>query len=379
MKSVVWFISVLVFLSCKEDSTLPNDKTIEEEAFERSEIETILDTIYLDQGQSYIDSKSLQFDTTFLIEGVEYTLHLSQKLHENDTVYYDEKPIKKGNTIRVHRYSGRDIIYQFHLTDSKNNTVWKRQFTKKDYMKELGSIVAQSNMHLPELKTYFSHTKQLVLTQSFWVPDSDVGVQGILFFDLDGNSEFKYHCWYGSSGGECDVSYSPDSSFLLTCSEIIASNGKKTDVTRNDAFLAGSMIIGDRHVFASYAFGSDTSALGGRLYNGEGKLIKEFEFDGYGGALGYMLPRKYLTEFGRYYFVDEQNKFLLMIPESDPTKFKKYPFEELQYHPSELELDTILVLEKEVFDHRFGIDSLGAVRTYQVGDYTGVWKFTHDQ
>lgn len=379
MKSVLFVISIFLLFSCKDNAALPNKEIVEEEIFENSKTETVLDTVYVCYGQSYVDSIPLQFDTTFYIDEAEYTLHLSQRLNGNDTVYYDEKPHKKGNTIRIHRFSGHDVIYQFRLSDSKDKTVWKKQFTKKDYMKELGSIVAQSNMHLPEFKTYFTPTKQLVLTQSFWMPDSDVGVQGILFFDLNGKSNIKYHCWYGSSGSECDVTYSPDSSFLLTCSEIIGFDGKKTDVTRDDAWLAGSMIIGDNCVFTSYAFGSDTSALGGRLYNGKGKLLREFEFDGYGGALGYMLPRKYLEEFRRYYFVDDQNKFVLMIPEDNPTSFKKYPFEELRYQPSELELDTILILPKEVNDHRFGVDSLGEVRTYQVGHFDGKWKFANDR
>ena len=379
MKLALISLLTLFLISCKDESKLSSKDLIEEDTMESVEKETISDTTYLHSGQAYVDSASLQFDTTFLIEGMEYTLHLSQKLNGNDTVFYDEKPVKKGNTIQIYRFSGHDVIYQFHLSDSNNKTVWKKQFTKKDYMKELGSIVAQSNMHLPQLKTYFSPTKQLVLTQSFWVPDSDVGVQGILFFDLKGTSEFKYHCWYGSSGSECEVTYSPDSSLLLTCSEIIAFDGKRTDITRDDAWLAGNITIGNNHVFASYAFGSDTSALGGRLYNGKGKILKEFQFDGYGGALGYTLPRKYLKEFGRYYFVDEQNKFVLMIPENNPTNFKKYTFEKLRFDPNYLELDTTLVLEKEVSDHRFGIDSLGEVRTYQVGDFTGEWKFTQKQ
>jgi len=377
MKSLFILAILFVLSSCTEEPKLPNEHLSKAETPEIVKSELILDTIYAEYGQGHVDSIPQSYDTTFLINDDEHTLHISLKLNGNKTVHVDET-YKKDNKIHVSRYYGRDIIYQFHLTNANHKTVWKKRFTKKDYFEELGSIVAQSNIHLPEFKTYLATTKQLILTQYFWVPESDVGVQGILFFDLSGNSEIKYHCWYGSGGSDCDVIYSPDSSFLLTCSEIITNKGRSIDIQQQNSVIAGNMIIGNQHVFASYAFYNDTSALGGRIYDRNGKVICEFKFSGYGGALGYTLPRHYLKKFGRYYFVDEQNKFLLMIPEKNPAALKKYPFKKLRYDPNELDLDTTLVIQKEVSDHRFGIDSLGEVRTYQVGDYTKKWKFFDD-
>ncbi len=374
LKTLALFICTLFLLSCKEDSELPNPNLPQAEVQEVIKSAPILDTVYAEYGQSYIDSIPKYFDTTFLAAGKQYTFQISLKLKGNDTVYYDETPYKKEGKIHVTRYSGRDIIYQFHLSNARNQTLWKKEFTKKDYFKDLGSIVVQSNMWVPEFQTFLPATQQLVLTQDFWVPDSDFGVQGILFFDLNGNYQINYHMGHGGSNGECEVVYSPDSSFLLTCSELISKDGKVTDIHRKYSDVAGNMVIGD-HAFVSYAFREDTAALGGRLYNKQGKIVKEFKFDGYGGALGYSLPRIYLEKFGRYYFVDEQNQFVLMIPEKNPTAFKKYTFKQLRYDPSELNLDTTVILVKEVSDHRFGVDSLGEVKTYQTSDYTREWKF----
>lgn len=376
---LLFLITSTLLFSCKDDPELPNSELPRVE--EREVIDDtgpVLPTVYSGYGQSYVDSIPQYFDTTFVALGKRYSLHIELKLNGEDTVFCDEPPYEKNGKLYVTRYSGRDIIYQFHLKNAKNQTLWKKELTKKDYFKDLGTIVAQSNMWMPTFETFLPATQQLVLTQDFWVPDSDFGVQGILFFDLTGNYQIKYHMGHGGSNGECGVVYSSDSSFLLTCSELISENGKVTNIHRKYSDVAGNMVIGD-YAFVSYAFVKDTSALGGRLYNAQGKIVKEFEFDGYGGALGYMLPRIYLPKFGRYYFVDEQNESVLMIPEADPLSFKKYPFETVSFPPDQMVLDTSVVLEKEVNDHKLGIDEKGDVVTYQIGDWTGKWRFFNEK
>jgi hypothetical protein len=92
-----------------------------------------------------------------------------------------------------------------------------------------------------------------------------------------------------------------------------------------------------------------------------------------------MLPRIYLPKFGRYYFVDEQNESVLMIPEADPLSFKKYPFETVSFPPDQMVLDTSVVLEKEENDLKLGIDEKGDVVTYQIGDWTGKWRFFNEK
>lgn len=375
---LVLVTSTLLF-SCKEDPELPNaelPRVEEREVIEGEPILPITETIH---GQWYLDSIPIQYDTTFLIDGMKHTLYISLQLNGKDTIWHKEEPYVYANKRYVDRYWGRDVIYRFQLTDMNGNTLWNKRFTKKDYLKSLGGIVAQSNMYLPEFKTYLSSTKQLILTQHFWRPESDIGIQGIIYFNLKGDSEINYHCLYGSSGSDCDVNYSPDSSFLMTCTEIITRNGSRVNIQQDNSWVAGNMFIGDRYAFVSYVFDKDTSAYGGRLYNWNGKLIKEIEFSGYEQILSFNLPYVLLKKFGRYYFVDEQNESVLMIPEADPLSFKKYPFETVSFPPDQMVLDTSVVLEKEVNDHQLGIDEKGDVVTYQIGDWTGKWRFFNEK
>lgn len=368
-------IASTVLFSCKEDPELPSaelPRTEMTEVIEDKPVQPITETIH---GQGYLDSIPIVYDTTFLIDGVKHTLHIVLQLNGKDTVWHSEGPYEYENKRYIDRYWGRDVIYRFQLKDANGKTVWNKRFTKKDFTKTLGGIVAQSNMHLPQFKTYLTSTQQLILTQHFWRPESDIGIQGILYFDLKGNAEINYHCLYGSAGSDCDVYYSPDSSFLMTCTEIITRTGKKVPIQQDHSLVAGNMFIGDRHAFVSYVFDKDTSAFGGRLYDWNGNLLKEIDFAGYEQILSYNLPHLFYEKLRRYYFVDESNKCIWMIPEKNPSAIESYPFSRIRYKPSKFALDTLLILSNEVNKHRFGIDASGNVRTHQVGDYREEWQF----
>lgn len=342
-----------------------------DESFEQEE--TTYDTIRSTYGQSYVDSIPKSSDTTFLIDGKRHTLHLQAELHGNDTIMYAEKPYLNGKKVYINSYFGRDVKYTFSLLDSNDHRLWEKTLFKKDYLKDLGSIVTQSNIWLPEFKAFTHSTNQLILTQVFMVPDSDVGIEGILFFDVDGNHRLDYHRWYGSSGSDCEVIYSKDSTWLLTCSEIISPDGNSTPIGRKESTIAGNLFIGNDHAFVSYVF-EDSTAQGGRLYNKNGTIVKEIQFDGYSGALGYTLPFVYSEKHRRYYFVDEPNKCFLIIPEDTPASLKTIPFSKIRRKP-ENETQHILIIKTEVSDHQFGIDKSGEVRAHQLKIYGEEWKF----
>jgi len=366
------FFFLLIF-ACSEDSKPQNTKGVR--SVDTAEENHIAgkDTVYQFIGQSYLDSIPHSSDTTFLIDGEQHTLQIRLKLHKKDTVYYDE-PYAENESIEIVRYFGRDVQYLFRLLDSKGTQIWKKTYYKKDYMSELGSLVAQSNMHLPKFETYLESTGQMVLTQFFGVPSGDTGIEGLLLFTKSGRASIQFHQWYGSSGGECEVAYSADSSCLLTCSEIITSTGT-TSLKRKGATMAGTLFVGSSHIFVAYVFDKDRTALGGRLYSTSGKLVKEFEFDGYSGGLGYNVPRTYLEQVGNYYFVDEPNKFLMVIPENAPVALKKVPFSSVRVAPNPTIHDTIIMIETEWSQHKIGLNSKGEIRAHQMRYYGDEWKF----
>lgn len=373
IKPIYTFLFVLVFYACKAEKapTKIYGSEKNDESFEQEPI--TYDTIHSIYGQSYVDSIPKSMDTTFLIDGKRHTLRLEAELHGNDTISYDEEPYLRGEKVHAVRYYGRDVKYTFSLLDSSNHLLWEKTLFKSDYLNDLGSIVTQSNMWLPGFKTYLSSTNQLILIQVFSVPDSDVGVEGILFFDIDGQYRMDFHKWYLSGESECEVIYSADSSWLLTCSEIISPNGKSTSIKNKKATIAGNLFIGKDHAFVSYVF-DDASALGGRLYNKNGKIVKEIKFDGYSGALGYELPFVYSEKHRRYYFVDEPNKCFLIIPEETPAALKTIPFSKVRRIP-ENETQDIFIIRTEVSDHQFGIDESGEIRAHQSKIYGEEWKF----
>ena len=145
---LVLVTSTLLF-SCKDDPELPNAELPRVEETEVIDTAPVLPTVYSEYGQSYVDSIPEYFDTTFIASGKRFSLHIELKLNGKDTVFCDEPPYEKNGKLYVTRYSGRDIIYQFHLKNEKNKTLWKKELTKKDYFKDLGTIVAQSNMWMP--------------------------------------------------------------------------------------------------------------------------------------------------------------------------------------------------------------------------------------
>jgi hypothetical protein len=266
LKLVASFLALTILFSCSETKKPSNVSSKEEvKPIAKNDI-PVYDTIVSTYGQDHIITNAISFDTTFLIDGKPHTLLIELELNGNDTVYIDESYLK-DSVVRTNRYTGRDVKYLFRLYDSEDNELWKKVFYKKQYMNKFGSLVAQSNIRLPEFETYLQPTNQIVLTQVFGVPGSDVGIEGILYFNTNGDSEMKFHRWWGSSGSECEVKYSQDSSCLLTCSEIITSKGKKISLIREGATIAGNMFIGESHVFVSYDFNSKSTELQGRLYN----------------------------------------------------------------------------------------------------------------
>lgn len=370
------FVTALIFLllfSCGGDVKPQNPKGAETDAKEEMAYVTAQDTVLKYFGQNHLDSIPLSSDTTFLIDGEQFTLRMELALYKQDTVYYDE-PFVNDESVEIVRYYGRDVQYVFQLLDSKDAQVWKKTFRKKDYMEELGSIVAQSNMHLPRFETFLKHTGQIVLTQEFNVPESCTGLEGLLLFTKSGDAKIKFHRSFGSSGGECDVQYSSDSTCLLTCAEIITSKGT-TSLEREGANLAGNMFVGKSHIFAAYVFCDESSSLGGRLYTTSGKLVKEFVFDGYSAGLGYNLPRTYNDQVEKYYFVDEPNKFLMIIPENNPVAIQKVPFSKVRVAPNPQVHPNIVLIETEVSQHKIGLNAKGEIIAHQMRHYGDEWKF----
>ncbi|MFT6984126.1 MAG: hypothetical protein ACJAUD_002906 [Crocinitomicaceae bacterium] len=373
-KLIVSFLALSILYSCSESEKRQESSSKKEvKAIAKKGIPTY-DTIVLAYEQDNFKTNPISSDTTFLINGEPHTLLMKLELNGNDTVYCDESDLK-NDTILVTCYTGNNIKYLFRLYDSGDNELWEKVFYKKEYIKELGGIVIQSNMMLPEFETYLESTKQIVLTQNFGIPQSDVGVEGILKFNTNGDCEIKFHRWGISSAGECEVQYSQDSSCLLTCSEIITSKGKKISLIREGATIAGNMFIGESHVFVSYDFNSKRTELQGRLYNTSGKIVKEFEFEGYSGALSYTIPVVHLNKFGLYYFVDQPNECFHIIPENSPTSIKKVPFSSIRLAPKTNIHDSILEISTEVSEHRFGINARGEIVAHQMKHYGDAWSF----
>lgn len=369
------FSFLLLLVSCREDEQKTQSKPKPKENVVVVEDGSAYDTIVDSYGQGYLDSIPDSKDTTFLINGEPHTLHIELKLNGTDTVSYDEKPILKDSVVRIHRYYGRDIEYLFRLYDSEDNQLWEKVFYKKEYMKELGSIVAQSNMRMPNFETYLASTDQVVLTQVFAVPDSDVGVEGILYFENNGDCQMKFHRWYMSGGSECSVQPSKDNKCLLTCSEIITAKGKTISLKRPNATIAGNMFIGNSHIFVSYVFDNDSKELGGRLYNSDGKLVKEFDYQGYSGALSYEIPVIHINKYGKYYFVDETNNCFHVISENSPSSVKRIAFSSLRVAPDPSIQDTVLEMSSEIINHKFGLNLNGDIEAHQMKLYGGVWQF----
>ncbi|MFT6246737.1 MAG: hypothetical protein ACJA0U_003301 [Salibacteraceae bacterium] len=367
-------LALATLFSCSESTKNPVESSKKVVLIIANKDVPSYDTILSIYGQSYVNATPLSLDTTFLIDGEPHTLLIQLQLSGEDTVYYDEHSLK-DSLVKTYRYTGRDVKYLFRLYDSEDNELWETVFYKKQYMKELGSIVVQSNMMLPEFETYLEPTNQIVLTQVFAVSDSDVGVEGILYFDRNGDSEINFHNWWSSSAADCKVKYAQDSSCLLACSAIITSKGKSISLIREGATIAGNMFIGESHVFVAYAFNSASTELQGRLYNTSGEIVKEFEFEGYSGALSYTIPVVHLNKFGLYYFVDEPNECFHIISENSPTSIKKVPFSSIRLAPETNIHDSILEISTEVSEHRFGINDRGEIVAHQMKYYGDTWYF----
>ncbi len=375
-----WKFALLIggtalLMSCKSEPETINETPPIAEAVQPV-ADSKYDTVRKYFGQSFIEDVPLHSDTNIIIDDVLHTFEIDLSL-KDDTVFYDEESIQ-NDVVYIYRYSGRDIEYTFRLIDGNRNLRWEKKLSKKDYMKELGSIVAQSNMSLPEFHTFYPENNQLLMTHVFWVPDSDVGVEGLVTIDKWGVENIKYNRWYGSSGSQCEFQYSPDSSCLLTCSELWTSTGKRVSLRMDSTDMAGNLFIGKDHILVTYSIDysiADHNKLGGRLYNTSGTLIKEFDYKGVSGALSYEIPYLFHEDLGQYYFVDETSECFHQISLEAPWKIRKVPFSTIRNVVDE---DIQGEIQTEGIQHKIGLDSSGIIQSHQMRYYGEDWQF-YDQ
>lgn len=370
MKKTIYFIafisSILTFSCTNKQSSnkIPKQEANNNSPLE-SKTEEIYDTLINLYGQSYIEFDSKRMDTLFSYNGQEYTLSIRLEL-QNDTVCFDEASYIKNGKIHIDRYTGRNIKYYYELKDKNGNRKWLKVRDKRYFMAELGSIVAQSNPLLPRYFSVFKPTNQIALLQNFWVPDTDIGVQGALYFSMNGSDQLTFNSWYGSSNSDCELSYNSDSSVILACTEFKNSQRKTISLKLDSLTIGGTMFLGDKYVFICYDDYEQNKRTHARIYSIDGRLIKEFKYQGLSGGLGYEIPFYFFEPLNTYYFVDESLECFHTITLNSNINVTNTPFRKVKKVIKEGSENKTIELSTEINNHLISINKSGEIVAHQI-------------
>lgn len=336
-----------------------------------------LDTVIHLTGQSYTDYSSHNLDTSFIYKSTRYRFRVQLDVM-SDTVCYDERPFKENNKIHINRYTGPNIKYSYELCDSLGKRIWKKEFDKRFFTPKLGSIVAQSNPILPEFHNVFQPTREILLIQNFGVPDSDVGVQGSLYFSLKGTEHLKFNSWYGSSNSDCELSYNSDSSIFLTCTEFKNSKGKTFSLELDSLQIGGTLLLDNKFIFACYDDYDLKKRTHARIYDSNGKLLKKFKYEGLTGALGYVIPFYFYEPLNMYYFVDENLECFHIITLNGSVNVSNTPFRKVKKVINESLENKTIEISTEINNHLISVNKSGEIVAHQIQVDENERKFFDD-
>ncbi|GAA4036740.1 hypothetical protein GCM10022409_22070 [Hymenobacter glaciei] len=260
-----------------------------------------------------------------------------------------------AQTQRVRGYEGGQVIT---LLAPAGQPVFRRRLRKQDFFSVASrDIVTVSDPARPRFIGYHGPSQTLVFTLGIGIPSSDVGQQCVIMLGLDGQVRRLAPSYSSNwSAPDCAPRLLADGT-VLTCQELLGPDGRRVSLLKPKAELVAALVLSDSTLLTMYQYGEyrDRPVEGGNpldvsagfyepewapdprkrdspnafVVNARGQVRQRFRYQGFGGAMGYEVPRHYVPASHTYYLLDEE-RGLCLLDKQRPTLARELLFRQME-------------------------------------------------
>lgn len=245
-----------------------------------------------------------------------------------------------AQTRRVRGYEGRQLIT---LLDAAGRPVFRRQLRKQDFFAVASpDVVTVSEPAAPRFLGYHAASQTLAFALMIGIPYSDVAQQVVISLGFDGTVRRLATSYLSNwEAPDCEPRLLPDGT-VLTCEELLPPSGKPVRLLKPTSELVAAFPLSDSTLLTAYQYGeyrpestiaesSSQSSVSAAfndpewvadprkrnadnafIINQQGRVLQQFRYAGYGGVIGYKVPRRYVWQTHTYYLLDEKRGLYLL-------------------------------------------------------------------
>ena len=261
-----------------------------------------------------------------------------------------------AQTRRVRGYEGSQLIT---LLDAAGRQVFRRRLRKQEFFGVASrDVVTVSEPQPPRFIGYHALTQTLVFALTIGIPYSDVAQQCVMVLGLNGQVRRLVTSYLSNwEAPDCAPRLLPDGT-VLTCQALLPPTGKVMSLLKPKSQMVAAFPLTDSTLFTAYRYGEYRAAVAAEsdsqpnvsatfnapkwvtdrrkrnasnafIVNRQGRVLQEFRYAGYGGVIGYEVPRRYVWQTHTYYLLDEQ-RGLYLLNKHNPLALSEVPFQQMQ-------------------------------------------------
>jgi len=256
----------------------------------------------------------------------------------------------------VRGYEGGPVIM---LLDAAGRQVFRRRLRKQDFFGVASRDIATvSEPQCPRFTGYHAPSQVLALALNIGIPYSDVAQQCVILLGIDGRVRRLATSYLSNwEASDCEPRLLPDGT-VLTCQELLPPVGKPISLLKPKSQLVAAFPLTDSTLFTAYRYGeyrteaataSDSkpnvsaefaapewvadprkrNAPNAFILSRQGQILQAFRYAGYGGVIGYEVPRRYVWQTHTYYLLDEQ-RGVQLLDKHHPKAVTEVTFQQMQ-------------------------------------------------
>lgn len=306
-------ILLLTVVSCSEEKSEERKIEVQKSDLKQepiSEVDTIWDETYQCDCNNM---QPIRIDTSYQVMNQRFFISLnSRPLKEEFKLIHSWE---KDGDLHAFKAIGKNVQYSIVIRDSNDHVIASNIFDKNDLAKlSSTSFLAETEQDRWYFEGYHPEFRRFFFVARYMVPDSDVGVEQMVFIDEKGKvTDFFTDSFTG--GGSCDCDYKPsaDGKMFAFCDRIKKSDGKEIKLEDTHKKIAGSFILNNEHYLIIELYEGKPPYRNAKIYRKNGTLVKSFDFQGIQEGLGYTVS-KFNSKSGEFiYLLDEPQGIIIAL------------------------------------------------------------------